>query len=68
MAIDVKEIIADGLLQLCEETPLEIITIKQLLEVTSVSRQTFYNHFLDKNDLIQYIYLKKSSQDLMILQ
>lgn len=59
MAIDVKEIIADGLLQLCEETPLEIITIKQLLEVTSVSRQTFYNHFLDKNDLIQYIYLKK---------
>lgn len=59
MAIDIKEIIADGLLQLCEEIPLEIITIKQLLEVTSVSRQTFYNHFLDKNDLIQYIYLKK---------
>lgn len=59
MAIDVKEIIADGLLQLCEEIPLEIITIKQLLEATGVSRQTFYNHFLDKNDLIQYIYLKK---------
>ncbi|MEG0295915.1 MAG: TetR/AcrR family transcriptional regulator C-terminal domain-containing protein [Clostridium sp.] len=59
MAIDVKQIIADGLLKLCEEISLESITIKHLLEVTGVSRQTFYNHFLDKNDLIQYIYLKK---------
>ena len=53
MAIDVKEIIADGLLQLCEETPLEIITIKQLLEVTSVRWLAVYKHFLDENDFIQ---------------
>lgn len=59
MAISVKEILANGLLELCEIKSLEKITIKELLIKTGVSRQTFYNHFLDKNDLIQYIYLSK---------
>lgn len=59
MALNVKEILADGLLRLCESYPLESITIKQLLAETQVSKQTFYNHFLDKNDLIQYIYLSR---------
>lgn len=56
MAINVKELIVDGLLQLCLEIDLNHITIKDILNKTGVSRQTFYNHFLDKNDLIQYIY------------
>ena len=56
MAIDIKEILANGLLDLCHKKDLSQITIKDLLETTGVSRQTFYNHFLDKNDLIQYIY------------
>lgn len=59
MAINIKEILAEGLLKLCETTPLNTITIQQLLNQTGVSRQTFYNHFADKNDLIQYIYLSK---------
>lgn len=59
MALNVKEILADGLLALCENNQLESITIKQLLEHTHVSKQSFYNHFLDKNDLIQYIYLSR---------
>lgn len=56
MAINVKELLADALLQLCRTSPLETVTVRQLLEQTGVSRQTFYNHFRDKNDLIQYIY------------
>lgn len=59
MALNVKEILADGLLDLSKKHPLETITIKQLLEYTHISKQSFYNHFLDKNDLIQYIYLTK---------
>lgn len=59
MAINIKEILVNGLLDLCEETTLESLTIKQLLDKTQVSRQTFYNHFKDKNDLIQYVYLEK---------
>ena len=56
MAIDYKEIIVDGFLKLNEKQTIEDITIKQILETSKVSRQTFYNHFLDKNDLLQYIY------------
>ena len=59
MAINIKALLANGLLELCEEIPLESITIRHLLDKTGVSRQTFYNHFQDKNDLIQYIYLEK---------
>ena len=59
MAINIKEILADGLLALCKDSKLETITIKQLLDYTHVSKQSFYNHFLDKNDLIQYIYLTR---------
>ena len=47
MAIDIKEILANGLLDLCHKKDLSQITIKDLLEATGVSRQTFYNHFLD---------------------
>ena len=63
MAINIKEILVNGLLTMVETRSLENITIKQLLEYTGVSRQTFYNHFEDKNDLIQYIYLTKIIPD-----
>ena len=43
-----KEILANGLLDLCHKKDLSQITVKDLLEATGVSRQTFYNHFLDK--------------------
>lgn len=56
MAIDVKELLSEALLNICHEKSLESITISELLRITGVSRQTFYNHFVDKNDLIQYIY------------
>ena len=55
MAIDVKKMLAEALLQCCEKQSLESVTIKDLLVATGISRQTFYNHFLDKNDSIQYI-------------
>ena len=56
MGIDVKSIIVDALLELCEEKPLQKITIGDIQEKSGISRQTFYNHFKDKLDLIQYIY------------
>ena len=56
MAIDVKTIIADALLELCKQKPLPKVTVGDIQEKSGVSRQTFYNHFKDKRDLIQYIY------------
>ena len=63
MAINVKNIIASALLELCETISLEALTVKQILEKSGVSRQTFYNHFIDKNDLIQYVYKEKIIPD-----
>ena len=61
MAIDVEALVIDALLELVEEdgVPLERVTVKQLLERSGISRQTFYNHFLDKNDLICQVYEKR---------
>ena len=63
MAINVKNIIASALLELCDTKSLEALTVKQILEKSGVSRQTFYNHFIDKNDLIQYVYKEKIIPD-----
>lgn len=56
MALNVESIIMDALLDLCAEQPLMRVTVKQILQKSGVSRQTFYNHFLDKSDLVCRIY------------
>lgn len=60
MAIDVEQLIMEALLELVEQEgeQLKRITVKRLLERTGVARQTFYNHFLDKDDLICRTYDK----------
>ena len=63
MAVDMEALIMDGLLRLCERRPLKAVTVKDILEETGVSRQTFYNYFQDKNDLIQRVYLRRIIPD-----
>ncbi|MDO4566758.1 MAG: TetR/AcrR family transcriptional regulator [Oscillospiraceae bacterium] len=59
MAIDVKKLTVDALLELLETKSLAKITIGDIQEKTGISRQTFYKYFRDKQDLIQYIYKTK---------
>lgn len=54
--MNVKKAFSNSLLLLLNKKPLSKITIGDLLEDTELSRQTFYNHFLDKNGLIAYVY------------
>ncbi len=56
MALDIKKIIGEAFLRLNATHSIDKISIADLLKESGVSRQTFYNHFLDKNDLIHYIY------------
>lgn len=56
MGLDIKKMIVDNFLELCERKDLSKITVKDIQEKTGLSRQTFYNHFKDKDDLIQYSY------------
>ena len=59
MAIDTKQLFADAMLELLTEKPFEAITVKSLCASTGASRQTFYNHFLDKYDLLVWICRKQ---------
>ena len=63
MAIDKKKMFADALIGLCRDKHLSRITIKDILEITGMCRQTFYNHFIDKNDLINWTYFTRITGD-----
>ena len=52
--MNIKKAFSNSLLSLLYKKPLSKITIGDLLEDTELSRQTFYNHFLDKNDALFY--------------
>lgn len=59
MAINYKDIFCNALLQLNKNKRLNKITVTDVQKKANVSRQTFYNHFVDIYDLIQYTYKKK---------
>ncbi|SFG39446.1 transcriptional regulator, TetR family [Lachnospiraceae bacterium C7] len=52
-AIDI--VLAESLKQLVEKRPIEKITIKEITDKAGVIRPTFYNHFQDKYELIEWI-------------
>lgn len=51
-----KSEIMTALLQELEKTPLKKITIQQIAAKAGISKQTFYNHFRDKEELICAVY------------
>lgn len=48
--------IADALKQLMEKNPLEDISVGRIIAAAQVSRNTFYYHFKDKYDLVNWIF------------
>lgn len=51
-----KRAIADSLKQLCREKPFDKISISDITAVCGLNRQTFYYHFQDKYELLDWIY------------
>lgn len=51
-----KELLAESLLELAQSMPVEKITVRAIVENCGVGRQTFYNHFPDKYELINWFY------------
>lgn len=51
-----KRALASSLKELMEEKPLSKITVKDVAERCGVNRHTFYYHFKDMYDLIEWIY------------
>ncbi len=56
--IDVSALIMDEFKKLARTRSIEDIPVAEICERSSISRQTFYNYFHDKYDLISKIYRK----------
>lgn len=52
---EVKILLSDSFKELVLEKPVEKITIKQITDRAGVIRVTFYNHFQDKYELLEWI-------------
>ena len=52
----VKQYLAETLIKLNQQERLEKITVTRLCREANLSKQTFYSHFKDKQDLIAWIF------------
>ena len=52
---DIDQLLAKSLKEIAVRRPVEKITIKEITDKAGVIRPTFYNHFQDKFELIEWI-------------
>ena len=64
MATSTKEALADALRQMMKVKPIGKITVKDLVEVCGVNRQTFYYHFDDVYDLLEWVFEEDANRVL----
>lgn len=59
-----KKALAESLKSLLEKTALDKITVKDVVEDCEVNRQTFYYHFHDIYDLVDWIFTQETIKAL----
>ncbi|MGE5633523.1 MAG: TetR/AcrR family transcriptional regulator C-terminal domain-containing protein [Caulobacteraceae bacterium] len=64
MAQTTKKALAASLKKLLEEKPLDKITVMDITEDCEVNRQTFYYHFENIYDLVEWIYTTEATKAL----
>lgn len=52
---NIDELLADSFMEIAQKVPIEKITIKEITDRAGVIRPTFYNHFQDKYEVIEWI-------------
>lgn len=52
-----KELLVQSLYDLMREQPFEQITVRAISANCGLSQRTFYNHFKDKHELVEWSYL-----------
>ena len=62
MSNSTKRILALSLKKLLSKTPLDNITVAQLTDEAEVSRKTFYYHFHDIYDLVEWALVDDGSR------
>ena len=43
-------------MEMCEEVPLKDIRVKDFIKYAGISKQTFYNYFRDKSEIMNYVF------------
>ncbi|MBQ9278193.1 MAG: TetR/AcrR family transcriptional regulator C-terminal domain-containing protein [Lachnospiraceae bacterium] len=59
-----KELLADSFLELAEKTPINKITIANIVDNCDVTQPTFYRYFKDKYDMIAWIYAQETGKNI----
>uniref|UniRef100_UPI00210CA7E2 TetR/AcrR family transcriptional regulator n=1 Tax=Staphylococcus aureus TaxID=1280 RepID=UPI00210CA7E2 len=54
--IKTKKALSSSLLQLLDQQLFQTITVNQICDNALVHRTTFYKHFYDKYDLLEYLF------------
>ncbi|MDK2813708.1 MAG: hypothetical protein PWQ08_963 [Clostridiales bacterium] len=54
--MDIKKLVVDSTLLLAKKKNIENITVQDILSVSGISRSTFYRHFEDKYDVLNWCY------------
>ena len=64
MSSTTKESLAAALKQMMAVEPIDKITVKDLVEICGVNRQTFYYHFDDVYDLLEWVFEEDANRVL----
>ena len=56
--------IAQAFIQILQEKEFEKISVSNIMERAGIRRQTFYNYFLDKYDLVEWIFKNDVSEQV----
>ena len=62
MASSTKEALGNALKKMLSVKPIDKITVKDLVEECGVNRQTFYYHFDDVYDLLEWVFEEDTEQ------
>ena len=55
---EMKYRLAEAVKSCMKTTPVEKITVKEIVDACGTTRQTFYRHFQDKYDLVNWYFDK----------
>ncbi|MEG1430525.1 MAG: TetR family transcriptional regulator, partial [Oscillospiraceae bacterium] len=64
MSQTTKKALAASLVRLLSEKPLDKITVVDIAEDCEVNRQTFYYHFQDIYDLVEWYFMSETTKAL----
>jgi probable dihydroxyacetone kinase regulator len=59
---ETKALLEKALIVMLQKRPIDKITVKDLVDECGLTRQTFYNHFYDIYELVEWVYLQATEK------